>query len=96
MHHNAAFRECPDWFQSITRTKLHQWWTYADNVEIASLDDANTTYDTQTREGSHVELALVLDRVVSFLSICFGFLDRKFCCFLTYMDWFRVAIFEDR
>jgi hypothetical protein len=50
----------------------------ADYVDIASSDDDNTTYDTQTHEGSHVQLAPVLDRVVSFQSICFGFSDRKF------------------
>jgi hypothetical protein len=53
MHHDTAFREYMDWdwFQSVTRTKLCQWWTDAD---IASSDDDNTTYDTQTHEGSHV------------------------------------------
>jgi hypothetical protein len=77
MHWDATFKEYLDWFQSVTRTKLCQRWTDVDYVEIASSNDGNTTYNTQPRMGSHV-LAPVLDHVVSFLSICFGFLIRMF------------------
>jgi hypothetical protein len=95
MHRDSAFREYLEWFQSVTRTKLRQRWTDVDYAEIGSLDDDNSTYDTHTHVGSHVQLALVLDHVVSFLSIFLGFGIVVLCCFLTYMDCFRVAMFKD-
>ena len=65
MHRQALFREYVGWFQSVARTKLCQRWTDADYANMGDSDDDNTLYDTRTREGSHVQLAPILDRVVT-------------------------------
>jgi hypothetical protein len=58
---------------------LTQPWQVLDDEGIANealSGDDNTTYDTQTRVESHVQLAHVLNQAISFLSICFGFWHR--------------------
>jgi hypothetical protein len=57
---------------SFFRCECHNY------AEITSSDDDNTTYDTQTHVGSHVQLAPILDHMVSFLSICSRFSHRMF------------------
>jgi hypothetical protein len=95
MHRDAAFREYLDWFQSVTRIKLCQSWTDADYAEIASSDDYNTTYDTQTHGGRMFSLYRFLTMWLVSYPFVSGFQIICFSCFLTYMDWFRVAMFED-
>jgi hypothetical protein len=53
------------------RIKLRQHWTDDDYADGGSFDDKDTVYDTRTREGSHVEHGLILDRVVCCLSTLF-------------------------
>jgi hypothetical protein len=52
------------WYHSATWYKLHQKWTGDDYAEIASMNDEDTIYDTRAREGTAVEIAPILDRVV--------------------------------
>jgi hypothetical protein len=78
MYTDRAFRVYLAWYQRVTRIKLHQRGTDDDYVKCGSSTDKDTTYDTHTREGSHVELAPVLDPVVCFLSTLYLFFERCF------------------
>jgi hypothetical protein len=60
---NTNFRAYLTWYHTTTRYMLRQRWTKDDYMDIASLDDENTTYDVRGREGRAVELAPILDRV---------------------------------
>jgi hypothetical protein len=65
MHRDGPFRHYLAWYHSATRYRLRQAWTHEDFAEINSSDDENTPYDIHTRQGPDVEIAPVLDRVVS-------------------------------
>jgi hypothetical protein len=47
-------------------------------MDVGSSTDEDTTYDTGTQEGSHVEVGPILDRVVCFLSTLYDFLEHLF------------------
>jgi hypothetical protein len=77
-HTDKAFREYLAWYQRITHIKLRERWTNDDYAEGGSSVNEDTTHDTRTREGSHVELGPVLDHVVCFLSTLYAFLEHCF------------------
>jgi hypothetical protein len=63
---NSDYRRYQAWYQGATRCKLRQQWTTDDYADIDSSDDEDTTYNQSTRLGTKVEVAPILDRVVSF------------------------------
>jgi hypothetical protein len=63
-HTNENFRAYLNWYRGATRTKLKLQWTQADYADIETSDDEETSYDLATREGTQVESAPILDRVV--------------------------------
>lgn len=69
-HHRGTFREYLAWYHSATRYKLRQKWSGDDYAEIASSDDEDTPYDTAIRQGTQVEIAPILDRVVNITLSC--------------------------
>jgi hypothetical protein len=66
LHNNSDYRRYQAWYQGATRCKLRQQWTTDDYADIDSSDDEDTKYDQSTRLGTQVEVAPILDRVVSF------------------------------
>ena len=73
MHTNRAYRTYLGWYQRTTCIKLRQRWTDDDYTDDGFSDNEDTVYDTRTREGSHVEQGLVLDRVICYLLTPFRF-----------------------
>ena len=65
LHTNYNFRAYLSWYRGVTRTRLKTQWTQADYTDIESSDDEDTSYDLATRQGTCVEAAPVLDRVVN-------------------------------
>jgi hypothetical protein len=63
-HTNENFRVYLTWYIRATRTKLKLQWTQSDYADIETSDDEQTSYDLATREGTQVESAPILDRVV--------------------------------
>ena len=76
LHNNSDYRRYQAWYQGATRCKLRQQWTVDDYVDIDSSDDEDTEYDQSTRLGTQVEVAPILDRVVSFKMVLFNFYTR--------------------
>ena len=64
-HTNYNFCAYLSWYHGITRTRLKTQWTQADYADLESSDDEDTSYDLATRQGTLVEAAPVLDRVVN-------------------------------
>jgi hypothetical protein len=60
IHADMAFREYLAWYQRVTWIKLRQRYTDDDYTDVGSSTNEDTTYDTRTWEGSHVELAPLL------------------------------------
>jgi hypothetical protein len=77
-HTNRAFREYLAWYQRVTRIKLCQQWTNDGYANVGSFTDEDTTHDTRTQEGSHVEMGSVLERVGCFLSTLYDFFEHCF------------------
>ena len=63
-HSNASFRGYLSWYHTATRYRLRQQWTDVDYADLASSEDEDTAYDRRAREGTVVEAAPILDRVV--------------------------------
>jgi len=66
-HSNYNFRAYLSWYCGATQTRLKTQWTEADYADIDSSDDEDTAYDIAAREGTLVEAALVLDRVLNYI-----------------------------
>jgi len=66
-HSNYNFRAYLSWYHGATRTRLKTQWTEADYADTDSSNDEDTSYDIAAREGTLVEAAPVLDRVVNYL-----------------------------
>jgi hypothetical protein len=66
LHNNSDYMRYQAWYQGATHYKLRQQWTTDDYADIDSSDDEDTEYDQSTRLGTQVEVAPILDRVVSF------------------------------
>ena len=64
-HTNYNFRAYLSWYRGVTLTRLKTQWTQADYADLDSSDDEDTSYDLATRQGTCVEAAPVLDRVVN-------------------------------
>ena len=67
-HTNYNFRAYLTWYLGVTRTRLKIQWTQADYAYLESSEDEDTSYDLAARQGTLIEAAPVLDRVVHVLS----------------------------
>ena len=64
MHRDSVFREYLTCYHGVTRYRLRQAWIEDNYADIGSSDDDYTVYANRTREGSQVEIAPILDRMV--------------------------------
>jgi hypothetical protein len=64
-HTETEFRQYQAWYQQTTRCRLKTQWTRDDYADIESTDDEATTYDEAIHVGTQVEIAMILDRVVT-------------------------------
>jgi hypothetical protein len=63
-HTNYKFHAYLSWYFGVTWTRPKAQWTQVDYADIQSSDDEDTSYDLATGEGTVVEAAPILDRVI--------------------------------